>query len=416
MIVRKFMLWAATAPAAERAEGAGSLARAYLYSGLDANDRREAEIALTALLDDASPLVRKALAEAFASSPDAPRAIVAALANDQSEIAAPVLGRSPLLGDGDLIDAAAIGDAFAQAAIALRPQVSNALAAAIAEVGAREALIALTVNPGADIPEFSMRRMIERFGDDGELREALLGRGELPGSVRSDLVMAAGAALSRFVVGCNWLPRERADRAVREASEKAHVILAAETEQHKDWRGARALAAHLRNAGRLTPGLVLRSLLSGDVFLFEAAVVELSGLPQPKALALARDWRGAGFASLYRTAGLPERLLPVFRSALDARRTLAPQTGSANLSRAMIERVLTATEQGDPVETAALTALLRRFDAEAAREEAREAARVMFEEQLAPPVSIEAAPESEEGAPRLIDIDLDAIEAELAAA
>ncbi len=32
MIVRKFMQWAATAASAERAEGAGSLARAYLYA------------------------------------------------------------------------------------------------------------------------------------------------------------------------------------------------------------------------------------------------------------------------------------------------------------------------------------------------------------------------------------------------
>ena len=173
MIVRKFMQWAATAASAERAEGAGSLARAYLYADFAPQDRREAEVALTALLDDPAPSVRKALSEAFASAAEAPIAIVVALANDQSDVAAPVLSRSPLLGDGELIDCAAIGDAFAQAAIALRPNISGSLAAAVAEVAAREPLIALAVNPGAEIPEFSMRRMVERFGADGELREEL---------------------------------------------------------------------------------------------------------------------------------------------------------------------------------------------------------------------------------------------------
>lgn len=179
-------------------------------------------MALTALLDDPSPLVRKAMAEAFASAPDAPPAIVVALASDQSEIAAPILGRSPVLTDGDLIDCAAIGDAFAQAAIALRAPLSVGVSAAIAEVGAREALIALAVNPEAAIPiSLAARdRMVERFGHDGEVREALLSRPALAPSVRADLVSATAAALSDFVIGCAWLSPERAERVEREASEK----------------------------------------------------------------------------------------------------------------------------------------------------------------------------------------------------
>ncbi len=70
--------------------------------------------------------MRRALAEAFASAPDAPHHIVLGLADDQSDISSIVLGRSPVLSDSDLIDCAAIGDAIAQSAIALRPVVSPA--------------------------------------------------------------------------------------------------------------------------------------------------------------------------------------------------------------------------------------------------------------------------------------------------
>lgn len=60
MILRHFLCWAQTASAARRAEAADALARAYLHADLDPAQRREAEIALTSLADDPSPLVRRA--------------------------------------------------------------------------------------------------------------------------------------------------------------------------------------------------------------------------------------------------------------------------------------------------------------------------------------------------------------------
>ena len=260
MIVERFLEWAQTASASQRADGVSALARAYLYSALSEDDRRAAEIALTAQLDDPSPLVRRAMAESFASAREAPRHIVVALACDQSDIAAAILSRSPLLSDADLMDCAAIGDMFAQAAIALRPNLSAIVTAALAETAGREALIALLVNLAADISEPALRRILERFGADGETREALLARPHLPACLRSALVSATADALSAFVTGCDWISAERAARVTREAREKAQIIIAATT----DDQGPRQLARHLRQSGQLTAGLVLRALLSGN--------------------------------------------------------------------------------------------------------------------------------------------------------
>jgi len=65
MIVRQFLQWLRTAPAAERADATSALARAFLYSDLSTDDRAAVEGALIMLLDDPSPLVRMALAEAL---------------------------------------------------------------------------------------------------------------------------------------------------------------------------------------------------------------------------------------------------------------------------------------------------------------------------------------------------------------
>ncbi|GAC1549218.1 MAG: DUF2336 domain-containing protein [Beijerinckiaceae bacterium] len=378
MLVRKFMLWVGHASAAERAEGAGALARAYLYADLSLSDRRDAEVALFSLLDDGSPLVRKAMAEAFASEIDAPHAIIVALANDQSAIASIVLRRSPLLSDAELIECATVGDAFAQAAIALRPRLSTTVSAALAEIGSREALIALAVNSGADILDFSLRRMVERFGSDGELREALLSRARLPALIRSALVAATAEALSHFAVARAWLSPERAERVTREARERAHIIISADNFARSDHAGVGELVAYLRQSGQLTAGLVLRSLLCGYVALFEAALCELSGLPATRVAGLLRGFRGTGFAALYDRAGLPKRLLPAFRAALEATRAFGSAETSRHtgrLSRTIVERVLTACQQVNKGDLDSLIALLRRFEAEALREEARVLAR-----------------------------------------
>jgi uncharacterized protein (DUF2336 family) len=415
MLVRKFMLWVGQVSAAERAEGAGALARAYLYSDLQADEQREAEVALFALLDDPSPIVRKSLAEAFASATDAPHAIVLALANDQSAISSIVLGRSPVLSDAELIDCAAVGDAFAQAAIALRPRLSGVVCAALAEIGSREALIALAVNSGAEIADFSMRRMIERFGADGEMREALLSRPEMPPVLRSALVQATAQALSAFVTSRAWLSPERAERVTRDARESANIMISAESARDRDYTGACELVAYLRQSGQLTAGLILRSLLSDHRALFEAALGELSGMPTKRVAGLIREFRSAGFAALYNRAGLPAGLLPAFRAALEAQREVGfvnESCHTAALSRSIIERVLTACEDTNEGHLDGLLALLRRFEAEALREEARVLAldlrRPEQETNVVVPMASRAA---DRLAPPLID--LEALEAEI---
>src|ERR1700744_6311549 len=160
MIVRQFLQWVRTAAAGERAEATNALARAFLFSDLTPDDRAAAEGAMIMLLDDASPLVRGALAEVLASSQKAPPAVIQALADDQPEIAVPVIERSPLFIDADLVDIVATGSSTVQAAVARRVPLQCAVAAAIAEVGAPEACLELIENADADIALFSLYRMV----------------------------------------------------------------------------------------------------------------------------------------------------------------------------------------------------------------------------------------------------------------
>lgn len=377
MIVRHFLQWVRTAAAADRADATSALARAFLYSDLSPDDRIAAEGALVMLLDDASPLVRRAMAEALAASADAPPAVILALAADQAEIAALVLERSPLLLDADLVDSVGSGAAAIQVAIARRVGLPRVVAAAIAEVAAAEACLTLIENDSAEIAPFSFDRMLVRHGRLAAVREALLAREDVPAATRQAVLVKLSETLADFVSACAWLDQGRAQRVAKEACEKATVAIAA-TSPNTD---VRPLVTHLRESGQLTSGLILRALLSGNMRLFEEVLADLSGLPLARVVGLIHDKRGAAFRALYDKAGLPASAYSAFRAALDAMHEsgfIGEPGGATRLKRRMVERVLTRCDRESSGEIEPLLLLLRRFATEATRDEAR-----LFCEELA---------------------------------
>ena len=304
-----------TAPPGERAEATSALARAYLYSDLSDNDRAAAEGAMIMLLDDPSPLVRQALAEAFASSEEAPPTIVHALAGDQPDVASPLLERSPLFLDTDLVDAVATGDAGAAGGDRRPRRICRARSsAAIAEVGCAESCLVALENPDAELVPFSLDRIVARHGHLAVIRDALLARDDLAAPTRQALVAKLSQTLADFVTSREWLAGDRAQKITKEACEKATVAVAADTDSGE----MRPLIRHLRDSGQLTAGLVLRALLSGNLALFEEALAELTGMSLARVVGIVHDRRGFGFRAVYEKAGLPTSTYPMFREAIQA--------------------------------------------------------------------------------------------------
>jgi len=317
------------------------------------------------LLDDPSPL-----ASAFAASEAAPPTIVHALASDQPDVASPLLERSPLFLDTDLVDAVATGDAARQVAVAGRPGLPGAVSAAIAEVGCAESCLVVLENPDAELVSFSLDRIVARHGHLAVIRDALLARGDLAAPTRQALLAKLSQTLADFVTSREWLSGERAQKITKEACEKATVAVAANTAGGE----MGPLIRHLRDSGQLTAGLVLRALLSGNFALFEEAMAELTGISLARVVGIVHDRRGFGFRALYEKAGLPNSTYPIFREAIQAMHEdgfMSEQGDASRLKRRIIERALTRCETSAIDDVEPLLTLLRRFEAEAAREEAR---------------------------------------------
>lgn len=369
MIVHRFLAWVQSAPPAARAAGTAALARVFLESDLDPVERADAEAALMLALDDPDDRVRGALADALRTSADAPRAIVVALAADKPEIACKVLASSPLVSEAELIHHLATGGEQVQSAIAQRFELPAPVAAALAEVGEKAALVALARNGSAVIPDFALARMVDRHGEEAALRDALLQRPDLSLSARQALAAKLTRQLNEDHGHSSGIGR--GDDLPGEAAERATLSLAASASEDD----LVELAQHLRRSGQLTARLLLRAMVLGHTDLAAALVSELSGIDRRRAAGLLSGSRGAGFAAVYRKAGLPARLERVFVEVVDAHREILKRDGfimGPRLAREVAARVLERCAVLSQPGFETLGVMLRRIEAEAAREDARQ--------------------------------------------
>lgn len=311
MIIDAFLRWTETAGAGDRAKAANALARAYLGGGIQAEQRRAALMAMSHLLDDPSPQVRLALAQAIAASVEAPRAIIVALAEDQPEIACTVIAQSPVLTDSDLVDLVGRGDGMTRGLVAARENLHRAVSAALVEVGDLGEITLLLENETAAVPQVSLTRIAERFGYSADMRRLLLEREGLPAEARQRLVTEVGAALAGSDLVKMVLARPRLERLTAEATGTAAVAIAGAVTSAE----LPALVEHMRSTGKLTPALLIHALCTGKVDFFAGAMVALSGLDTSRVRSLLATGRMHAVRAMFEAAGLRRDIATVFVEA-----------------------------------------------------------------------------------------------------
>ncbi|MEM9207407.1 MAG: DUF2336 domain-containing protein [Pseudomonadota bacterium] len=357
-------------PIGERAKGLNALARSVIYSDLDGNERTLIERTLIGALDSPSPLIRRAIADAFAGEPLAPRHMVHMLAHDQLAVSEPILLYSPLLTNAQLIELIAKSEEDVRIAIAAREHLDVSVADAIADQTGIDACMTLLRNPHALLRIEAVARIAERHGRDADLRSELLERPDLPSDIRHSLVDALGHVLKDLVVDREWMPEPKIVSIVDDATEKAVVLLL----DHQDPDDVEALLRQFHEDGRLNAQLLLRALCFGNLGIVEGGIALLSGQPRNRVFALLMHGSKSSFAGLLKRCGVAERLVPVFQTALDTYRGLVAETSfddARQFAQLMVERTLTSYDMIADEDAEDLLNLLRHFEVDIARDSAR---------------------------------------------
>ncbi len=114
---------------------------------LSDKERALMQAILHRLIRDAESSVRRLISEKLASIPTVPRVLIKILANDEIEVAGPVLKKSTVLQDVDLIEVIHKRTVEHQLAIAVRKHVSEQVSGALVAAGHESVITTLLSSP-----------------------------------------------------------------------------------------------------------------------------------------------------------------------------------------------------------------------------------------------------------------------------
>ena len=260
--------------------------------------------ALAQLAGDAAEEIRATIAEAVKDLPDAPRAMMLALARDTSlRVADPVIRLCPLLTEEDLLGlVAAPPIAATLTAIARRPTISETVAEALVATGDPAAIGALLGNRTAAIRESTLDALVVQAAERTAWQEPLVRRPDLPPRTALALAHFVAEDLLAALAERRDLPAEIAARirgAV--AARLAGVPRPGETAED-----AASRAGILLHAGALDDAVMLRASRGGEAPFVIAALAGLAAVPQSAVDDAVVTRCGKSLAGLCRKAGLSD--------------------------------------------------------------------------------------------------------------
>lgn len=255
------------------------------------------------LLKDTAKKVRLTMAEALKDNMQVPHDIIYALANDESEIAIPVLEYSPVLSEEDLV---AIIRATREhpklKAIARRESLSKQVSHELIEKNDHEVTRELLANKSAAIADTSMEAVLDAFASEHSVLEELVMRGGLPYAFAERLFGMVSDNLKKQLTRKYRLNKEVTDDAVTGARETAVLQFISPWMSQND---IHQLVDEMHRNKRLTDSVIFRSLCIGDLRFFETAIAKRVGIPVSNTRILLIDPGPLGFKALYDSSGLP---------------------------------------------------------------------------------------------------------------
>ena len=163
------------------------------------NERQLVYEIFSALLDTVQVNVRASLSDDLADRDDAPKALITRLARDAIEVAEPVLARSLVLEETDLVEIVQAEPDSHRLAVTRRETLSGTLTQAIAREASEAVLVALLENEGAELHEEVILRIAEDAADRPALHGPLANRKDLPMRAARKLYGIVGPQLKEAI-------------------------------------------------------------------------------------------------------------------------------------------------------------------------------------------------------------------------
>ncbi|WP_350333050.1 DUF2336 domain-containing protein [Coralliovum pocilloporae] len=222
---------------------------------------------LTRMLDLVDVDAREQFSNVSANNACLPRELALKLANDEINVAEPILKQSPVLTDNDMISISRDKGDEHRVALAKRETLSEPVTDALLEHGGKPVWQEVSSNKGACFSENGMNRMAEEACHDDVLRDNLAERHDLPKNVAEQLLPILPPDAKDRLARLFQLDHDKAEKLLDDAQFKAQ---------------AESLATR---QDRLDARILIRKIQNGQISL-DDAVNDLADHDQIREIAL----------------------------------------------------------------------------------------------------------------------------------
>lgn len=231
----------------------------------------EVMCALAAEMEEA---VRAELAGRLADEAAPPMRLIRTLAADSFSVAEPVLGRSPALGEADLLAIARHRGQAHLRVISSRSDLTEAVSDVIVERGDDATLNALLVNEAAPLSRRASEAVVDRASENPSLHAAVVDRHDLPPDLLNEMYFMVEARLRQKITERNAALDPAALEAALEAGRKR--LASRDGALPPDYAEAETHIRTLKRKGAITPQALAGFLRQGERTRFLVALSELS--------------------------------------------------------------------------------------------------------------------------------------------
>jgi len=252
--------------------------------------------------------VREVLGALLAEDEAMPRAVLRALAEDEIEIAAPILLNNEALLDVELIEVVRHRALEHQLMLAMRRAPPAMAADPALESGDGDLMQELLESGDATLVDAAMAYLLDQTRGVDSFQEPILRREELSERLAKKMVLWVLAALRQHILDRFEVDLTALDDGIEAAADDMSERLGAERERRRGDRSAE-LATALFGAGKLTPARLIQAMRQGEVSLFIAMLAHLTGLRLPLVRRLLFEPGGEGLVVACRALGFDKTIV-----------------------------------------------------------------------------------------------------------
>jgi uncharacterized protein (DUF2336 family) len=249
----------------------------FLDGGSSVSDRERALMSeiLRRLVHDVEIKLRRSLAEKLSKRSDTPHALIVELANDDYEVAHPILMESNVLQDVDLIETIKHRTMEHQLAISMRKNLSEDVSEALVGTGQEDVIASLLNNHGTKVSRHVMDYLVSESKRVDSYQNPLVHRPDLPPELAERMSWWVSAALREHISENFNLDLGELDDAIETAISEQ---FGTKPETSAPATKADELVDRLSDLGEVDVSFLVKALRQGEISLFESAFCKLTGL------------------------------------------------------------------------------------------------------------------------------------------